>query len=436
MFDYEALLQEQNPHWKTDYVFLESGGERDVFYEIATAMENNNLIKILEGPRRTGKTYLVKQLINHFLITKHVPTTNILYYQFKGNQDRRDFIEQLLRYYLKSYADKTKPIYIFLDEIQLIKYWQDDIKQCWDFNQTIRFLVTGSTSLFSRSRSRESLAGRTDKFKIGGLSFLEYLRFKKFKDLPEYFHFNKDIKLTDRINFKSFLPVFKTHFKQYLTMGQYPKLTADPTLDPKKYVAELTDTIVDFDLPYIHKILDRELFLKIVRILAADIAGECSFSNIAKSQECDRRTVAEYIKILDEAHLFSLCLNAAFKSARKKLYATKKVYALNTNLALNINGFDISYLNDSRVFGQYFENYAYSRISELFKHAEYYRSSNREIDLIAGNYAFEIKSGNIRNSDETKYLELAQKLKKKLVFITESEFEATADYLKVPIYLL
>ena len=135
--------------------------------------------------------------------------------------------------------------------------------------------------------------------------------------------------------------------------------------------------------------------------------------------EAYRREIAEYVKILEEIALFNVCYNASFNSMRKKLSGTKKIYGLNLNLALCLNGFDISYLNDTRVFGRYFENYVYMRLLEQYGKVEYYRINNRELDFVAENAAFEIKSG--ENTDENKYQESALYLKKKFYLISEEE---------------
>ena len=104
---------------------------------------------------------------------------------------------------------------------------------------------------------------------------------------------------------------------------------------------------------------------------------------------------------------------------RKKLTGSKKIYALNLNLALNLNGFDVSYLNDSRVYGRYFENYVFMRLSEKCKKVEYYRVAGKELDFVTESGAFEIKSG--KDIDGEKYEDIAKKLKKEFFLIAEEE---------------
>jgi predicted AAA+ superfamily ATPase len=262
--------------------------------------------------------------------------------------------------------------------------------------------------LFYRQKSKESLAGRIVKYKLGALNFHEYLRFKNIEEPAK-----------DRARFISNLPIYRTEFKKYLAFGQYPEIVANPELDPKKYIMDLSDQIINFDIPYFSAKIDRQLFFSVVKTLSFDLAQEYSANHLAKTLEAGRREITEYVKILEETNLFSVCYNNGFKSMRKKLSAIKKIYSLNLNLSLHLNGFDVSYLNDTRVFGRYFENYIFMRILEKYRKIEYYRIGGEELDFVAEDAAFEIKSGANMNMD--KYRKLSLKLKKKFYLISEED---------------
>ena len=204
-----------------------------------------------------------------------------------------------------------------------------------------------------------------------------------------------------------------------MASGQYPEIITNPELDPKKYIMDLSDQIVNFDIPYFSAKINRQLFLSVVKTLSFDLAQEYSANHLAKILEADRREIAEYVKILEETNLFSVCYNVGFKSMRKKLSGSKKIYSLNLNLSLHLNGFDVSYLNDTRVFGRYFENYIFMRILEKYGKVEYYRINGKELDFVAEETAFEIKSGT--NMDMDKYKKLSLQLKKKFYLISEEE---------------
>ncbi|MBI3443119.1 ATP-binding protein [Candidatus Woesebacteria bacterium] len=426
----EQLLVRQNPHWKGESDFgVSLSTKRSIYEEIENNLKNT-LILAIKGIRRIGKSYLLKQLLSEHLLKQEIPPKNLLYFQFATSFNEKNFIIDLLNLYLTKYAVRSKPILILFDEVQYIDYWQDQVKFFYDQEKNIKFVVTGSTSLFYRQKSKETLAGRIIKISLGSLTFQEYLNFKGLKKETK-----SDIENIDRVSFINNLHLYQSEFKNYLAFGQFPELAIKGTnLNPKDYLDNLTDQLINYDIPYFRQTIDRVTFLNLVKSLSFSIANEYSLNKLAKDLESERRILSDYVKVLEEISLFSSCLNAYFKSIRQKLSSIKKIYTLNTNISLNINGFGESYLNDNRVFGQYFENYAYMRIKNLFKEVEYYQSKNKELDFVSKDYAFEVKSGPIKN--QKKYIDLAKRLKKKLVFISENELEEQKDFIKVPIYLL
>ena len=406
LYNIEELLVKQNPQWVSNKIET-IGYRRDIFDDFYQEINKKKLIITLSGPRRNGKTFLMKQAMERLVKNKHIPCKNICYFQFSGSLNEKSIIDAILDLFLKKYAGKGRK-YIFLDEIQYVDFWQDQIKYSYDLLGDVKFVVSGSTSLFYFQKSKESLGGRIAKYKLGALNFHEYLRFKNIEEPSE-----------NRAEFISNLPIYKTEFKKYLAYGQYPELVANSELNPKKYIMDLSDQIINFDIPYFFAKINRQLFLSVVKTLSFDLAQEYSANNLAKTLEVDRREIAEYVKILEEIGLFKVCYNAGFKSMRRKLSGAKKIYGLNLNSALCLNGFDISYLNDTRVYGRYLENYVFVRILEKYGKVEYYRINNRELDFVAQNAAFEIKSE--IDADADKYKKLALQLKKKFYLISEEE---------------
>lgn len=406
LYNLEKLIVEQNPQWIANS--KESiGHKRDNFADFCHELIKKKLIITLSGPRRVGKTFLLKQSINWLIETKQVKAQNILYFQFSGSQNDKNIIHQIIDLFLTKYSD-NKPKYIFFDEVQYIDYWQDHIKQAYDLQKDIKFVVSGSSTLFYHQKSRESLAGRILKLKLGVLNFTEYLRFK---GLP--------IPSKNRAKYISKLTLYQTEFRKYLSQGQYPELVTNPDLDPPKYIADLADQIINFDIPYFSAKIDRQLFWSLVKTLSHDLADEYSANNLAKILDSDRRTIGQYVKILEEVNLFSVCYNYGFKSMRKKLSSSKKIYSLSLNLSLHLGGFHESYLDDSRVFGKYFENYIFMRLLSTYQLVEYYRIKGNELDFVTDHDAYEIKSNQADNA--VKYLDLSQKLKKSFHLITPED---------------
>jgi hypothetical protein len=406
-YNLEKLIVEQNPHWTDKHVF-KSGFQRDAFSLFCDNLEQNKLIITLSGPRRVGKTFLIKQSINWLITTQNIDPQNILYFQFSGSHNEKDIIHNILEIFLTKYAS-PKAKYIFFDEIQVVDYWQDQLKQSYDLETNLKFTVSGSTSLFYHQKSRESLAGRIVKLQLGVLSFTEYLRFSQVAEPSK-----------NRAKFISQMALYDSLFKTYLSVGQYPELVVNQDLDAHKYLTDLADQIINFDIPYLSAKINRQLFWDVVKTLSQDLAEEFSANNLAKILLADRRTIAEYIKILEEVGLFSTCYNSGFKSLRKKLSSSKKIYSLSLNLSLHIGGWDEKYLSDTRIFGKYFENYVYIRLLANTSPVEYYRISGQELDFVTADGAYEVKSLEQPSSSPDKYLLLSRKLHKDFHLITPS----------------
>ncbi|MDO9537137.1 MAG: AAA family ATPase, partial [Thermoplasmata archaeon] len=174
-------LESHNFHWREGFSY-DYPQRRDVFHKLVNSL-NHRRICVLTGTRRTGKTTLMKQFIDH-LIDNGTPRANIVYYSF--DEDRpsiRDIVQEYERRIGKEIAFSKDKYFIFLDEIQKLDDWQNKIKYFYDHYKNLKFIVSGSASLFIKEKARESLAGRMEELSVGSLSFMEYLIFKKKEDM-------------------------------------------------------------------------------------------------------------------------------------------------------------------------------------------------------------------------------------------------------------
>lgn len=257
------------------------------------------------------------------------------------------------------------------------------------------------------------------------LSFGEYLQFRQ---LPS-------VKISRRADFIDRLSIFRPEFRRYLAFGQLPETALNANIEPKEYFLSTADQLINFDIPYLHTNIDRTLFTNLVKTLSAEIANKVSINRLAAGLESSRAVLGEYVRLLEETGYFALCLNNFYRRTRAKLSAAKKIYSLNTNLSLAINGFDQSYFNDSRILGHYTENYVYMRLREKYGgKIEFYADGKKEIDFVTEDFLWEVKQR--PTGDINKYEEIAKKLKKPLVIVTESEMEKTRKLIKIPVYLL
>lgn len=168
-------IAKYNLHWRDDFAYGYKI-KRDLFSELIKYLNEKPMIGIL-GLRRTGKTVLLKQIIDH-LINEGTPRDNILYFSF--DDEVTSLEEVIIKYQTRigKNISSTDNLYVFLDEIQKLDNWQHQVKYYYDTYPNIKFFVSGSSSIFLKKKAEESLAGRIFLYHLPMLSFTEFLRLK------------------------------------------------------------------------------------------------------------------------------------------------------------------------------------------------------------------------------------------------------------------
>src|SRR3989344_3121038 len=242
-------IEKHNQHWKEGFSY-QFPINRDIFNKLSNNIKNRQIITI-SGLRRTGKTVLIKQLIN-LLIKEKVSRTNILYFSFDEEQPK---IEDIINEFEKvTNIDKNKTkVYIFFDEIQKLEDWQNQIKYYYD-NFNIKFFVSGSSSLFIKKNAKESLAGRSFDFYIPPLSFKEFLTFRKKEEL---------IKKS-----KLFSQEIKREFSLYMKR-QFIETINEDEETISEYIKSILEKVIYIDIPKVFSIENNDLLLRLMKIIAS-----------------------------------------------------------------------------------------------------------------------------------------------------------------------
>src|SRR3989338_9915562 len=167
------VLERSNKWWRGTFEL--EFKPREVYAEVKRFLSKRQILALV-GLRRTGKSTIMFKIIEDALAT--MEKEQIIYFSFD------EFKDIILSDVVKSYErlmkkDTTKGKYLFLfDEVQKIENWEEQLKRLYDENSDIKFVISGSESLFIRKKSRESLAGIIYEFQIKNLNFKEYLNFK------------------------------------------------------------------------------------------------------------------------------------------------------------------------------------------------------------------------------------------------------------------
>ena len=148
--------------------------KRDFYLERLIAFKDTELIKVVTGIRRCGKSSLMKLMVRH-LEENGVGQEQVIQMNFESMQFQRMNAEDIYRYVQERLPD-DKRAYLFFDEIQRIPDWQDAVNSFRvDFDCDI--YVTGSNAYLLSSEYATYLAGRCVEIRMLPLSFREFLVF-------------------------------------------------------------------------------------------------------------------------------------------------------------------------------------------------------------------------------------------------------------------
>ncbi|MEF3691691.1 MAG: ATP-binding protein [Candidatus Moraniibacteriota bacterium] len=448
-------IYRQNKHWNAPEEFFAElkkiKYKRKLYRELLSYLDKRQILSIV-GLRRTGKTILLKQLIKK--LYKTVKPEAILFLTFDeaiipGKITLADYLNQ----YLEKIAPKKGTLFIFLDEIQYNKKWQHIIKRYYDTDTRIKFIVSGSSSLFLRKKITESLAGRIYEFSLSTLSFEEYLQLKKAdqKMLEAYIEvgifFDKPIENVETAKkfFRQYGSAMETEFEKYLKYGQFPEIVGEENLALiRKY---LTDAIykktIEYDIPKIFGVEKVDELKFLFQVLVSEIGSLVETGNIAREIGIDEKTVKKYLNYFEESFLINLVYNFT-KSARKSRRLSKKVYLGSPNFFSALNTWPDSGQFNYKI-GFLVENYCLLLLKEKYEYVSFWRVRNKEVDFLVTNNVLDAKKYQYieikyRETISVKELKFAGKMAKKsgnkLIMITKNDFKIYSNNILIPVWML
>ena len=311
----------------------------------------SDLIKIITGIRRCGKSVIMEQIINE--IAKK--TDNIIYLNF---EDKKVSANITNADKLISYVEENKQegkCYLFFDEIQMLDGWQDACKTLRLYNYSL--FITGSNSKLLSGEFTKELAGRYVAFRIRPFIYKEIVEYCK--------ELGKEVSITD-----------------YLIWGGFPKrLEFDSHEAQRRYLNDLDDTIVINDLIRRYKIRKESLFKSLVNFILRSNSRIFSASSIRDyiKQEhtgCSVNTIMKYLGYLEEAYIIESVKQYSPKT-KKELSYYSKIY--NADVCFN----SIRCMNNRFDLTHNLENIVYNELVYMGYEVYVYNNNGKEIDFLA-----------------------------------------------------
>lgn len=309
----------------------------------------SDLIKIITGIRRCGKSIIMEQIREEIL----QKTNNVIYLNFEDKRVLANITDsdKLIKYVEEN--RKEGKCYIFLDEVQMVDKWQDACKTLRLYNNSL--FITGSNSkLLSREFTKE-LSGRYVSFRIRPFVYKEILEYTQ--------ELGKEASITD-----------------YLIWGGFPKRFELNTKEAQiKYLNDLDDTIVINDLINRYKIKKENLFKNFVNYILRSNSRIISAKSIhnyikGKNEQCSINTIIKYLGYLEEAYVIEKVKQYSSKTKSELAYYSK-IY--DEDVAFN----SIRCMDNRYNLTHNLENIVYNELIYMGYNVNVFNNNGREIDF-------------------------------------------------------
>ena len=301
---------------------------------------NDSMIKVITGIRRCGKSFLLKSIIEE-LKEQGIDEKNIIYIELDKKEYKSIKTPEQLEKTIDSLVKNNNEFkYLFIDEVQNVTGFEPIINAYREEGDYSIFL-TGSNSYLLSGELITKLTGRYIEVEMLPLNFYEYVDMKKF--------------LGQNIN-----PNIYNEFEEFIRNGGFPgSLNYERYEDKLLYTQSVINQIFDKDIKPHKKIKDQELFEVIQKFVINNFGSIISIGSIYdylnKEQKInvDRRTIKNYIEVLENAKVLYACDLFDIKS-KKVLDGEKKYYLADLSIYFALN-------TDNRInYGPVLENTLYS----------------------------------------------------------------------------
>ena len=302
---------------------------------------DTEIIKVITGIRRCGKSSLMLT-IKQELLDSGISEENCIFIDLDSRKYNKIKTDQDLEDLLESYSNIRGTKYIFIDEIQNIKNFEEVIN-AFRTDGEYSIFITGSNSYLLSGELVTKLTGRYIEFEIFTLSFYEYIEMKK------YYNKQVDSNIINELN-------------NYIIEGGFPKtIQYDSIIDKRSYTNAVVEEIFEKDIKKRVKVRTVETFNLVKNFIINNYGQTMSILSIQKGLEnvgikVRRETITKYIDILVSAKIIYQCDRFDMKSKRA-LKGEKKYYLADSSFYYAIN-------TDNRInYGPALENviYTYAR---------------------------------------------------------------------------
>lgn len=306
--------------------------QRKEYLDTLKRWREKQIIKVVTGVRRCGKSTLFSLYIN-YLIDTGVSKNQIIYVNLEEIEHENLLDYKALYDYIKERLVKGKCTYIFIDEVQQCKFFEKAVDSLY-IKENVDLYITGSNAVMLSGELATLLSGRYIEISMLPLSFTEYLDFSKEKDI-------------------------RTAFNDYLRYGSFPYVAGlekkDTTI--RTYLEGIYNTILIKDVATREGITDISVLESIIKFLSSNIGSPVSAKKVSDTINSSGRkisvnTVDSYIRALNQSYVFYKADRYDIKG-KQYLKTLGKYYIVDTglrNMLLAGTASDLGHLLENVVY--------------------------------------------------------------------------------------
>ncbi len=312
--------------------------KRDLYLQKLLDSCNNDMIKVITGMRRSGKSYLLFNLFADALIQKGVPENHIIKINLEDrhNKELRD-PDELMRYIDAKLDEDDEMYYILLDEIQMVREFED-VLNSYRNKRNADVFVTGSNAKFLSKDVITEFRGRSQDIKVYPLNYEEYM-------LAHAPSSGYDMKL----------------LYDYMLYGGLPKVVTMDNVDEKKgYLKSLFVQTYLKDIKERYSIqLDADLE-ELVNVIASNIGSltnphkiQNTFKSV-KQSNISQDTIKNYLDYMQDAFLIDKAVRYDIKG-RQYINTKAKYYFEDLglrNVRLNFRQIEQTHLMENLIYNE------------------------------------------------------------------------------------
>jgi predicted AAA+ superfamily ATPase len=294
---------------------------------------------VLIGPRRVGKTVLLRQAIQS-LLDDGVAGNSIVYVALDTPLYAGLSLEGLVRTFTDLHRHpRERALWIFFDEVQYLKDWQTHLKSLVDSYRSIRFVASGSAAAALRLKSRESGAGRFTDFILPPLTFQEYLSFagQESKLIGDEAHAPGKVPSYETTN----ILALNDEFIRYVNYGGFPEAVVNPSVreQPARFLRQdIIEKVLLKDLPSLFGISNTQELNSFFNVLAYNSGSEVSPEALSKHSGGSKARLLDYLEYLEAAFLIKRVHRIDDSARRLQRARTFKVYLTNPSVRAALFG--------------------------------------------------------------------------------------------------